>query len=441
MKRIDILATTCRWTARTASLVGLGAVLIEFIIYRDYVQYPLYAPTAPERLRFASFALIAIGFLAGWRWELIGGILSDLGACSLSELAAQKTIADWSTLALAAPGVLYIASRVLRDFSSRLSKLQQPAPAALEGEETVPGQTANPWKRRLAAALFAMALVFAASTLASAMLLFGKDVYGKVVDQYGHPVEGVEIEGYILGNPGMGPQTSSEMGYYDKRFAASTNGNGEFELSMSFPILKFRRHRPIFIHLHKDGYDVAARSCVAPNAEDRTSPAERDVYHIWKLRNPEPLYTETTFVDLPADGTPWRSDLTKEREGAASLLISSVDGPLNSGKDVPPSRILTLRMATGGLIETKELYPYEAPADGYQPSVTTALSGTGENGEVTKSYYIFDGKHYGCIVLLLYPQTFGSHDAGFDVPRNRCGVFINLSGSRNLEAQGGAVAR
>ena len=73
--------------------------------------------TQPTRVQvgFLALALILIGILAGWRWELSGGITSLFGWCLfLVPVMNSPRGPTWFEIALAVPGALYVTSALLR---------------------------------------------------------------------------------------------------------------------------------------------------------------------------------------------------------------------------------------------------------------------------------------------------------------------------------------
>jgi len=67
---------------------------------------------------FLALALIIIGILAGWRWELSGGIISLFGWCLfiLPVINHSPRGMNWFVIVLALPGALYITSALLRRY-------------------------------------------------------------------------------------------------------------------------------------------------------------------------------------------------------------------------------------------------------------------------------------------------------------------------------------
>jgi hypothetical protein len=112
----NIWAAACRCTARI-----LGTVLVIFVLIiaiGEGMPNPFTQPLGVQ-IGFLALALIMVGILAGWRWELAGGVLSLAGWCLFvgSVVGFQRLNAFISLLVL--PGVLYLASAWLRRRNQR----------------------------------------------------------------------------------------------------------------------------------------------------------------------------------------------------------------------------------------------------------------------------------------------------------------------------------
>jgi len=126
MKTISTSATVCRWTARIVSALVLGLILVIAIgehmpisrLATNLVSHPL----STEALGFAGFSLMMLGLLAGWRWEIAGGIASLVGVAALVEPTIVNGRVTWFFALMAAPGALYIASHRLRHHLAKKSK-------------------------------------------------------------------------------------------------------------------------------------------------------------------------------------------------------------------------------------------------------------------------------------------------------------------------------
>jgi hypothetical protein len=108
-----IEAAVCRWAAR-----ALGAVLVFITIMIAIGQRMPNPFTQPivVQIGFLALALIVGGILAAWRWELWGGLVSLFGwVLFFTAVIGPLRGLNGFVAALALPGVLYVASAVLRN--------------------------------------------------------------------------------------------------------------------------------------------------------------------------------------------------------------------------------------------------------------------------------------------------------------------------------------
>ncbi len=113
MKAHVIVASLCRWTARIAGIL-LVVVLLVFAIGEgmpNLLTLPIW-----DQIAFLGLALIMVGILLGWRFELAGGIMALVGffLVFVSLFIGKGLALPGFFIALAMPGVLYITSVVLR---------------------------------------------------------------------------------------------------------------------------------------------------------------------------------------------------------------------------------------------------------------------------------------------------------------------------------------
>lgn len=130
MKTTSLLATLCRWIARIVSTFAV--VVIVAIAIGEGMPNPLTQP-AMVQVGFVGLALIMVGFFAGWRWELAGGVLSLVGVCLIFGPSIVNGKITWFFAVLIAPGVLYIASHLLRSHAAGHSETQPPAGSSARG--------------------------------------------------------------------------------------------------------------------------------------------------------------------------------------------------------------------------------------------------------------------------------------------------------------------
>ena len=113
MNTTEIFAGLCRWTARIAGLL-LVVVLLVFAIGEGMPN--LFTLPIADQIAFLGLALVMIGTLLGWRFELAGGIMALAGffLVFVSLFIGKGLALIGFFIALALPGVLYITSAVLR---------------------------------------------------------------------------------------------------------------------------------------------------------------------------------------------------------------------------------------------------------------------------------------------------------------------------------------
>lgn len=110
-------ATLCRWTARI-----LGTLLISVVVMiaiGEGMPNPFTQPVGVQ-VGFLALALLLLGMIAGWRWELAGGLLSLAGWFLFVGVAIKSPRALHPfVLALALPGALYLLSALSRRYSEK----------------------------------------------------------------------------------------------------------------------------------------------------------------------------------------------------------------------------------------------------------------------------------------------------------------------------------
>jgi hypothetical protein len=123
MNTLKLLASMCRWTAR---VVGTLFVLsIVSIAVGERMPNPFTQPMW-DQVIFLALALIMIGILIGWRWELPGGVISLSGfLLGIAPLNNSPRGLTGFYLALAIPGSLYVASSLVRRYQSNYENISK----------------------------------------------------------------------------------------------------------------------------------------------------------------------------------------------------------------------------------------------------------------------------------------------------------------------------
>ena len=108
-----LLAALYRWTAR---ILGAALVFLVAIVTMDNgISISAIRPLSWDALIALALILMIIGILAGWRWELAGGILSLVGLC-IGVVPLHNSPEGLSAFyfSLGLPGLLYTTSALLR---------------------------------------------------------------------------------------------------------------------------------------------------------------------------------------------------------------------------------------------------------------------------------------------------------------------------------------
>jgi hypothetical protein len=114
MNTLKLLASMCRWTARGAGTLFVFSIV--FIAIGERMPNPFTQPMWAQVI-FLALTLIMIGILIGWRWELLGGVISLSGfLLGIAPLNNSPRGLPGFYIALAIPGTLYVASSLVRRY-------------------------------------------------------------------------------------------------------------------------------------------------------------------------------------------------------------------------------------------------------------------------------------------------------------------------------------
>jgi hypothetical protein len=105
-----LLAIIFRWIARVIGIVLVGLVML--IAIGEGVPN-LFTQPVVIQIGFLALALILLGFLLAWRWEIVGGSMSLAGWFLF--IAAERINWRHSSffVLLAVPGLLFLSSSFL----------------------------------------------------------------------------------------------------------------------------------------------------------------------------------------------------------------------------------------------------------------------------------------------------------------------------------------
>jgi len=98
-----------RWSARITGLFLAGMVLV--FLVGEGPPNPFKQPPSVQ-IEFLGMGLMVFGFLLGWRYEGVGGLLVVIGfvVFAAAELAVNGRLPGGAIPLFAVPGVLYLMS-------------------------------------------------------------------------------------------------------------------------------------------------------------------------------------------------------------------------------------------------------------------------------------------------------------------------------------------
>ena len=232
------------------------------------------------------------------------------------------------------------------------------------------------------------------------------DFYGKVVDQNGAPVAGVEVKAAIRlmkePIPGM---TGDGFDY----LVASTASDGTFSFlnrtGEFFGIYK----------IQKEGYLVSATVhektyyyYASDEKKYRPNPSVPEVFKIWKQMGAEKLIEKNLKYKLTTEGRSYGLDLLNGAQAKADAIADirvSMTAPSVIKPHVKYDWNFVLEAAEGGLIETSDDYMYLAPLDGYVSRIQVSFNASDANwsDNFRKRFYVMsrNGSVYARIEILV----------------------------------------
>ncbi len=249
------------------------------------------------------------------------------------------------------------------------------------------------------------------------------DFYGKVIDENSNAVVGASIS-----------FRWDDLTAEDWTRTSTTGSDSEGLFS-----LRDKRGATLIVSVGKEGYYTPQSGqgsfhYAFGNPNFSSDPYNPIVFQLRKKRHGESLIENnyppgfTQIWQLHHDGTPIELDLLNGSQNVTG------DGQLKLEfwrdlSDRNAKRFdwkLQISALGGGLIGTDEEFAFEAPANGYQPSIVVDMPATNQDwlGELSSKYYVqLPNGNYGRIDFYLLPRNgvFTVHSA------------INPTGSRNLE--------
>jgi hypothetical protein len=242
--------------------------------------------------------------------------------------------------------------------------------------------------------------------------------YGKTIDQNGNPIAGVEVTGNIVMMGGLGDNAKNQT------YKTQSDSEGFFEFAE-------KRGWQLNVIVKKEGYLMGAHGegYKGPRGKE-TTPDNRALLTLWKLRGPETLISSEIDAHISHDGTPVVFDMTSGKQspnGDFRVVLSQYPLEVEKGWERFDWSI-KMEILNGGLVEEDDAYPFWAPTDGYQPTFEFSESTNAVKwlGGLQKKFYIKTAQgQYGRMQFKIFP---GRSPTGL-----QANFTINPSGSQNLE--------
>jgi hypothetical protein len=244
------------------------------------------------------------------------------------------------------------------------------------------------------------------------------DFYGRVLDENEQPISGAQIQAQWSDISFNG--ASSEDKLSDERGFFSIIGKQGRGLTLR--VSKGGYHT---LKSQRMSFDYAAFWDANYHEPNPTKPV---LFHLRTKKGVEGLSSGKLNPPMLADGTPVRLDLLDD--GAISSQGQLELTAITNTEDYPPRFFdwrATISVPNGGLVEHNLEFPFEAPEDGYQPSVEFNMWANAPNWRqsIEKSYFIrFDS-----------PPRYGRVQVRFSGATQNASVIyvVNPTGSRDLE--------
>ena len=220
------------------------------------------------------------------------------------------------------------------------------------------------------------------------------DFYGKVVDQNGAPVAGVEVKAAIRlmkePIPGM-------IGDGFDYLVASTASDGTFSfLNRTGEFFGIDKIQKTYYYYASD------------EKKYRPNPSVPEVFKIWKQMGAEKLIEKNLKYKLTTEGRSYGLDLLNGAQAKADAIADirvSMTAPSVIKPHVKYDWNFVLEAAEGGLIETSDDYMYLAPLDGYVSRIQVSFNASDANwsDNFRKRFYVMsrNGSVYARIEILV----------------------------------------
>lgn len=266
-------------------------------------------------------------------------------------------------------------------------------------------------------------------------------LYGRVLDQHGHPVEDVEVEYHASGS-----FLSSGTGV--DRVRTNSKGNFVIRGARGLKLSVDGLYKPGYAFKFADGrgrwFNQPPFDPTIPDAEDwnvysALSPYQ---YRVWKIEDRtekrRKLVEDRVSLSLVPDGRWYSLNLKTERENRLSRGENPFADVFIAAQRSASSLTVNLHGNGGGFLAETDGQGYQAPEHGYQAIWTHTTPSLREDGAKHRLYFqsLVDGrKTYGHFTLEFIPLL----PPGKDEDTKRTGISVsyttNANGGRELVTQ------
>lgn len=257
-------------------------------------------------------------------------------------------------------------------------------------------------------------------------------VYGKVVDQYGAPISSAEVSIHWEDVTAL---SGKQSGIHNDH--VRTDVSGCWTLTLSKP------HSAYVSEVSKEGYECLSKNNYGDtggNLVERKPAVDHPVVSVMRKRGPvtflitspngnrwtDPLFQTkgTNSVSRPLDLLSWKSD-PRWKDCATTNADLRIDAVFDADKKCW-NVTYSVTNGPGGIVLSDKML-YEAPADGYSPSVAVTVT----NVYGWRRYLYVKSREPAMYsrVLFEHGDSIGTNPS----LRVSCKAWVNPYGDRNLE--------
>jgi hypothetical protein len=203
------------------------------------------------------------------------------------------------------------------------------------------------------------------------MFLNAVNFYGKVVDETGSPVEGASIRYSV-------PSNLAEIGKGTGQ-GPTTDSGGLFSITgkTGAGITVFASHPNYYSTNQSSG-----QFKYFENTEKNPSLSNPAIFVLRKKGDAEPLVKEKQVLrNVPKNGQSVRVGLAGANGGDLTIQAWTSPRPAGAANNMPFDWKVRVEVPGGGLVAYDDAYQFEAPAEGYVPSVEFAMPASGIDGK------------------------------------------------------------